>query len=103
VQSVLSVGGVGRLGPSPPSNEGSPRWEALPRSESGPVGRLPAPFDPNLGFNNESCRAIQVLIFTKNHDGPTVAHVVDEVKKFHRRQPGGTAFKLRLASGKTSA
>jgi len=96
VQSVLSVGGVGRLVISA-FNEGSPRWEALPRSESGlSVGSRA--FDPNLGFNNESCRAIQVMIFTKNHDGPTVAHVVDEVKKFIAANPVD-GVKMRLASG----
>jgi len=96
VQSVLSVGGVGRLVISA-FNEGSPRWEALPRSESGlSVGSRA--FDPNLGFNNESCRAIQVMIFTKNHDGPTVAHVVEEVKKFIDANPVD-GVKMRLASG----
>jgi predicted RND superfamily exporter protein len=96
VQSVLSVGGVGRLVISA-FNEGSPRWEALPRSESGlSVGSRA--FDPNLGFNNESCRAIQVMIFTKNHDGPTVAHVISEVKKFIDANPVD-GVKLRLASG----
>ena len=96
VQSVLSVGGVGRLVISA-FNEGSPRWEALPRSESGlSVGSRA--FDPNLGFNNESCRAIQVMIFTKNHDGPTVAHVVEEIKKFIAANPVD-GVTLRLASG----
>lgn len=96
VQSVISVGGVGRLVISA-FNEGNPRWEALPRSESGlSVGSRA--FDPNLGFNNESCRAIQVMIFTKNHDGPTVAHVVAEAKKFIAANPVD-GVSLRLASG----
>jgi uncharacterized protein len=96
VQSVLSVGGVGKLVISA-FNEGSPRWEALPRNEAGlSVGSRA--FDPNLGFNNESCRAIQVMIFTKNHDGPTIAHVVAEAKKFIVANPVD-GVKLRLASG----
>jgi uncharacterized protein len=96
VQSVLSVGGVGKLVISA-FNEGNPRWEALPRSEAGlSVGSRA--FDPNLGLNNESCRAIQVMIFTKNHDGPTVAHVVSEIKKFIAANPVD-GVKLRLASG----
>jgi predicted RND superfamily exporter protein len=96
VQSVLSVGGVGRLVISA-FNEGSPRWEALPRSEAGlSVGSRA--FDPGLGFNTESCRAIQVMIFTKNHDGPTIAHIVAEAKKFIAANPVD-GVKLRLASG----
>ena len=96
VQSVLSVGGVGKLVISA-FNEGNPRWEALPRNEAGlSVGSRA--FDPNLGLNNESCRAIQVMIFTKNHDGPTVAHVVSEIKDFIKANPVD-GLKLRLASG----
>jgi predicted RND superfamily exporter protein len=96
VQSVMSVGSIGKLVISA-FNEGNPRWEALPRSESGLAVGSRA-FDPNLGFNNESCRAIQVMIFTKNHDGPTIAHVVSEVKKFVAANPVD-GVTLRLASG----
>jgi len=96
VQSVTSVAGVGKLVISAFS-EGSPRWRTLPRSEAGlSVGSRA--FDPNLGLNNESCRAIKVMVFTKNHDGTTVAHVVDEVKKFIAANPV-EGVKLRLASG----
>jgi predicted RND superfamily exporter protein len=96
VQSVTSVAGVGRLVISAFS-EGSPRWRTLPRSEAGlSVGSRA--FDPNLGLNNESCRAIKVMVFTKNHDGTTIAHVIDEVKRFIEANPV-EGVKLRLASG----
>ncbi|MDR3419392.1 MAG: efflux RND transporter permease subunit [Nevskia sp.] len=96
VQSVVSVGGIAKLVISA-FNEGNPRWEALPRSESG-ISVGSKAFDPNLGFNNESCRAIQVMIFTKNHDGPTIAHVVSEVKRYIAANPV-QGVNLRLASG----
>ena len=96
VQSVTSVAGVGRLVISAFS-EGSPRWRTLPRSQAGlSVGSRA--FDPNLGLNNESCRAIKVMVFTKNHDGTTIAHVIDEVKRFIADNPV-EGVKLRLASG----
>jgi uncharacterized protein len=96
VQSVTSVAGIGKLVISAFS-EGSPRWRTLPRSQAGlSVGSRA--FDPNLGLNNESCRAIRVMVFTKNHDGTTIAHVVSEAKKFIAANPV-EGVKLRLASG----
>jgi uncharacterized protein len=96
VQSVTSVAGVGKLIISA-FNEGNPRWRALPRTEAGlSVGSQA--FDPGLGLNNESCRAIQVMIFTKNHEGATVAHVVEEIKRFIKENPV-QGVNMRLASG----
>jgi len=96
VQSVLSVAGIGRLIISAFS-EGNPRWRALPRSQAGLSAGSKA-FDPNLGFNNEGCKAIQVLIFTRGHDGQTVAHVIAEIKRFIADHPV-QGVNMRLASG----
>ncbi|HKY89799.1 MAG TPA: efflux RND transporter permease subunit [Nevskiaceae bacterium] len=96
VRSVTSVAGIGKLVISAFS-EGNPRWRALPRSQAG-LSTGSKAFDPNLGFNNESCRAIQVMAFLRDHDGHTVAHVVSEVKRFIEANPvKGVNF--RLASG----
>ncbi|MGH8429157.1 MAG: efflux RND transporter permease subunit, partial [Solimonas sp.] len=96
VQSVTSVAGIGKLVISA-FNEGNPRYRALPRSQTG-LSTGSKAFDPNLGLNNESCRAIQVLIFMKNHDGTVIAHAVEEIKKFIAANPV-KGVKLRLASG----
>jgi predicted RND superfamily exporter protein len=96
VQSVTSVAGIGKLVISA-FNEGNPRYRALPRTQTG-LSTGSKAFDPNLGLNNESCRAIQVLIFMKNHDGTVVAHAVEEIKKFIDANPV-KGVKLRLASG----
>jgi uncharacterized protein len=96
VQSVVSVAGIGRLVIGA-FNEGNPRWRSLPRTEVG-LSTGSKAFDPNLGFNTEGCRAIQVMIFTKDHEGATIAHVVAEIKKFiDDNQVEGV--KMRLASG----
>jgi uncharacterized protein len=96
VQSVTSVAGVGKLVISAFS-EGTPRFRTLPRSDAGlSVGSRA--FDPNLGLNNEGCRAIKVMVFTKNHDGTTIAHVMEEVKKFIDANKV-EGVNLRLASG----
>lgn len=96
VQSVMSVAGIGRLIIGAFS-EGNPKWRALPRSQAGLSAGSKA-FDPNLGFNNEGCKAIQVLIFTRDHDGQTISHVVSEIKRFIAANPV-EGVKLRLASG----
>jgi predicted RND superfamily exporter protein len=96
VQSITSVAGIGKLVISAFS-EGNPRFRTLPRSDTGlSVGSRA--FDPNLGLNNESCRAIKIMIFTKNHDGTTIAHVMEEIKKFIAANPV-EGVNLRLASG----
>ena len=96
VQSVTSVAGIGKLVISAFS-EGSPRMRTLPRSQAG-LSTGSRAFDPNLGLNNEGCKAIKVMVFTKNHDGTTIAHVVDEIKKFIAANPV-EGVNLRLASG----
>ncbi|HXG27530.1 MAG TPA: efflux RND transporter permease subunit [Nevskiales bacterium] len=96
VQSVTSVAGIGKLVIAA-FNEGNPRWRALPRTEVG-LSTGSKAFDPNLGFNTEGCRAIQVMIFTKDHEGATIAHIVKEIKKFiAENQVEGVT--MRLASG----
>ena len=96
VRSVTSVAGIGKLVISA-FNEGNPRWRALPRTDVG-LSTGSRAFDPNLGLNNESCRAIQVLIFTKDHEGATISHVVSEIKRFIADHPVD-GVKMRLASG----
>lgn len=96
VQSVTAVGGIGKLVISA-FNEGNPRWRALPRTQTGLSAGSKA-FDPNLGLNNESCRAIQIMVFMKNHDGTVIAHAIEEVKRFIADNPV-EGVNLRLASG----
>ena len=96
VRSVTSVAGIGKLIIGA-FNEGNPRWRALPRSQTG-LSTGSKAFDPNLGLNIEGCKAIQVMIFTKNHDGTTIAHVVSEIKKFIEANPV-EGVQLRLAAG----
>lgn len=96
VQSVTSVAGIGKLVIGA-FNEGNPRWRALPRTETG-LSTGSKAFDPGLGLNNDGCRAIQILIFLKNHDGTTIAHVVNEIKRFIADNPVD-GVNIRLASG----
>ncbi len=96
VQSVVSVGGIGKLVISA-FNEGNPRWRALPRSQVGLSAGSKA-FDPNLGLNTEGCKSIQIIVFMKDHEGETIAHAIAEVKRFIADNPVD-GVTLRLASG----
>ena len=96
VQSVTSVAGIGKLIIAA-FNEGNPRWRSLPRSEAG-LSTGSRAFNPDMGLNNEGCKAIQVMIFMKNHDGTTIAHAIAELKKFIADNPV-KGVNLRLASG----
>jgi predicted RND superfamily exporter protein len=93
VHSVTSVPDIAKLVISA-FNEGNPRWAALPRTEVGlSVGSKA--FEPSLGLNTESCRALQVIIFTKDHEGATIAHVVSEIKRYIDAHPTpGVQFQL---------
>ena len=96
VQSVLSVGGLGKMVIGA-FNEGNPRWEALPRSDQALSAGSPA-FEPALGFNTESCRAIKVMIFTRDHESATVSRVASAVEQFIAKDhTSGVVF--RLGSG----
>jgi uncharacterized protein len=96
VQSVTSVASQGKVFIAA-FNEGNPRWAALPRSSDGLTQGAKA-FDADNGLNTENCKAIQVLIYTANHEGRTIAHIVSEIRRFadENRVPG-VAF--RLAGG----
>jgi predicted RND superfamily exporter protein len=96
VQSVVSVPSLAKVSIAA-FNEGNPRWAALPRSSDGLTQGAGA-FDPDNGMNTENCQAIQVLIYTDNHEGRTIAHIVDEIKRFAAEDATkGVAF--RLAGG----
>lgn len=96
VHSVTSVAGIGKRIVAA-FNEGVPKWRALPRSSAGLTTASPA-FKPQLGFTSTRCRAIQVMIFTTDHKGATIAHVVNEVEEFiDSHQVEGVT--LRLANG----
>ena len=96
VHSVVSVPDVAKLVIGA-FNEGNPRWRTLPRSEAG-LSTGSKAFDPALGLNNDSCRAIQVMAFMKNHEGATIAHVVAEIKSYIAQHPT-PGVEFRLAGG----
>ncbi|KWR83084.1 efflux RND transporter permease subunit [Cupriavidus sp. IDO] len=96
VQSVVSVSSLAKVVIGA-YNEGNPRWEALPRSSEG-LSQGAKAFDPDNGMNTPNCQAIQVLIYTANHEGATIAHIIREIRRFNATdKTPDVAF--RLAGG----
>ncbi|GAB3630311.1 transporter [Pandoraea terrae] len=79
VQSVVSVPTGAKVSIAA-FNEGNPRWAALPRTSDGLTQGASA-YDPDNGMNTANCKASQVLIYTQNHEGKTIAHIVSEIKR----------------------
>jgi hypothetical protein len=80
VQSVVGLPGVAKT-INAGWNEGNPAWRVLSRNPS-VLAQSVTPVDTSTGLLNTDCSAMQVLIFTRDHEGPTIAHVIREVKAF---------------------
>jgi len=96
VQSVVGLPGVAKV-INAGWNEGNPRWRALSRNPT-ILAQSVTPIDTATGLLNTDCSAMQILIFTRDHDGATIAHVIDEVKRFRDENPSDRLDFL-LASG----
>jgi len=96
VQSVLALPGLAKI-INAGWNEGSLKWRALSRNRD-VLAQSVTPVDTATGLLNSDCSAMQVLVFTKDHQGTTVAHIVQEIKKF-AREHDSERIQFLLASG----
>lgn len=78
-------------------NEGNLKWRALPRNPQS-LAQSIGPVDTSTGLLNSDCSAMQVLLFTENHQGATIARIVREVKAFRAIQ-ADPRIEFKLASG----
>lgn len=96
VRSVATVAGIAKLAAAG-NNEGNPRWAALQRTEAAlRTGAKAA--NPELGMNTEGCKVLHLQLFLKDHEGSTLKHVVNEVRKFIDADKT-PHLKYRLAGG----
>ncbi|APD11177.1 transporter [Pandoraea vervacti] len=79
VRSVVSVPDVAKVAIAA-NNEGNPRWQALPKSSRG-LSQGADGWNPDGGLNTDGCKAIQILIYTEDHQGATLKHIVSEIKR----------------------
>ena len=96
VRSVATVAGLAKRAAAG-NNEGNPRWAALQRNVAALRTGVKAA-SPELGLNTEGCGVIHVMVFLKDHQGATLAHVLGEARKFIdvEKTPNVT---FRLAGG----
>lgn len=96
VQGTLSLPGMAKM-VNAGWNEGSPRWRVLSR-DPGILAQSVTPIDTSSGLLDTDCNTMQIMVFTRDHQGSTIAHVVNEVKKFIAANPSEN-LELKLASG----
>ncbi|MFU2487073.1 efflux RND transporter permease subunit [Thauera sp. WH-1] len=96
VQSVVGLPGVAKT-INAGWNEGNPNWRVLSRNPT-VLAQSVTPVDTSTGLLNTDCSAMQVLIFTRDHEGATIAHVIREVKAF-REANRSDRLDFLLASG----
>lgn len=96
VKSVLALPGVAKI-INAGWNEGNLKWRALSRNPD-VLAQSVTPVDTATGLLNTDCSAMQVLIFTSDHQGVTIAHIVAEIKKFSAEN-NTDKLKFLLASG----
>jgi predicted RND superfamily exporter protein len=96
VRSVATVAGIAKLAAAG-NNEGNPLWAALQRTEAAlRTGAKAA--NPELGLNTDGCKVLHLQLFLKDHEGATLKHVVNEVRKFIEADKTPN-LKYRLAGG----
>lgn len=96
VQGVLSLASMAKVVNSG-WNEGNPRWRVLSRDPS-VLAQSVTPIDTGTGLLNTDCSAMQIMIFTRDHEGGTIEHILSEIKKF-RDANRSDKLELLLASG----
>ncbi len=86
-------------------NEGSLRWRVLARDRD-VLAQAVTPIDTGTGLLNPDCSAMQILLFTRDHQGTTLARIVAAVKSWQTRFRTDPEFKdiagqveFKLASG----
>ena len=96
VQSVVALPGLAKV-INAGWNEGNLKWRALSRNRD-VLAQSVTPVDTGTGLLNSDCSAMQVLIFTQDHQGVTIAHIVSEIRKF-TKEHNSDKLKFLLASG----
>ena len=96
VQSVKSLPSAAKL-INAGWNENNLKWRVLSRNPQ-VLAQSVTPIDTASGLLNTDCSAMQVMIFTSDHTGETLARIVHAVKTFNSRY-GSNVLQFKLASG----
>ncbi len=96
VQSVLALPGLAKI-VNAGWNEGNVKWQVLSRDRN-VLAQSVTPIDTGTGLLNTDCSAMQVKIFTQDHQGATIAHIVKQAKQF-KRENDSDKLTFLLAGG----
>lgn len=96
VQSVKSLPGAAKL-INAGWNENNLKWRVLSRNPQ-ILAQSVTPIDTATGLLNTDCSAMQVMIFTADHTGATLARIVNSVKAFNAKY-GSDTLQFKLATG----
>jgi predicted RND superfamily exporter protein len=96
VQSVLALPGLAKI-IGAGWNEGNLKWRALSHNPD-ILAQSVTPVDTATGLLNTDCSAMQVLVFTRDHQGTTIAHIVNEIRRFAAANDS-ERLRFLLASG----
>jgi predicted RND superfamily exporter protein len=100
VHSTLSLPGLAK-GVNAGWNEGAVKWRVLSRAPE-VLAQSVTPIDTSTGLLNSDCSAMQLLLFMNDHQGATLARVVQAVKDYNTefsKRPLATRLEFKLASG----
>jgi predicted RND superfamily exporter protein len=100
VHSTLSLPGLAK-GVNAGWNEGAVKWRVLSRAPE-VLAQSVTPIDTGTGLLNSDCSAMQVLLFLNDHQGVTLARVVQAVKDYNTefsKRPLAAQLEFKLASG----
>jgi predicted RND superfamily exporter protein len=95
-QSVISLPGLAK-NVNAGFNEGNVKWRQLPRDPQ-VMAQSVTPIDTATGLLNPDCSAMQVLIFTTDQQGETIASLVANVKDFASKAKSDK-LEFKLATG----
>ncbi|HEV2039113.1 MAG TPA: MMPL family transporter, partial [Casimicrobiaceae bacterium] len=100
VHSTLSLPGLAKS-INAGWNEGAVKWRVLSRAPE-VLAQSVTPIDTSTGLLNSDCSAMQLLLFMNDHQGATLARVVQAVKDYNTefsKRPLATQLEFKLASG----
>ncbi len=78
-------------------HEGNPKWHALPRDPQA-LGEALGVVDTSSGLMDAQCNAMQIFVFTEDHQGRTLKRLVAAAKTLAEEQ-GSPKLDFLLASG----
>ncbi len=80
VASTTSLAGLSKI-VGAGWNEGNPNWRVHSRNRDN-LAQAVTPIDTSTGLLNTDCSVMQVVIYTKDHQGESIKHIVKEIKKY---------------------